>query len=170
MAVLNALLAVPDDTATTEEVGALRETSITDELSLIDSDLDARWRGALFALNPNNPDAARHFCTSSREILATILETEAPDEAVMAADSRYEKTPDGGVSRRARVRYCLERRGTYDSGLEDFVEDDLDNVIALFREFNAGTHGDAGRFDLTQLAAIKTRVEDAIQFLCRIVR
>jgi hypothetical protein len=50
------------------------------------------------------------------------------------------------------------------------VDDDLENVIELFRDFNDGTHGSAGRFDLPQLAAIKKRVEDAILFLHRVVR
>jgi hypothetical protein len=49
------------------------------------------------------------------------------------------------------------------------VDDDIDNVITLFDDFNSGTHGGAGCFDLAQLTAIKTRVEDAIQFLHRIV-
>ena len=168
--VLNALLAPPEEIGAREDDGALQETSITNELSVIDPDLEARWRGALFALNPRNPDAARHFCTSSRELLTAILELHAPDAAVQAASDRYERTLDGGVSRRARIRYCLERRGTYDAELEDFVENDLDNVIALFRDFNDGAHGSAGRFDLAQLGAIKTRVEDAVHFLHRIVR
>lgn len=56
-----------------------------------------------------------------------------------------------------------------DADLETFVEDDLENVIELFREFNDGTHGGAGRFDLRQLGSIKKRVEDAILFVYRIV-
>lgn len=120
-------------------------------------------------MQPGNPDAARHFCTSSREILDTMLVSAAPDDAVKAGRPNYEKTPDGGVSRRARIRFSLERRGTHDLHLENFVEDDLNDIIVLFREFNAGTHGSAGRFDLGQLSTIKARVEGAIQFLHRIV-
>jgi len=54
--------------------------------------------------------------------------------------------------------------------LEAFVEEDISNVVALFREFNSGTHGGAGRFTITQLTTIKRRVEDAIRFLHRILR
>lgn len=169
VAVLNALLAEPNG-ATLDDDGALRQTTITDELEQIDPDLDARWSGALFSLHPSNPDAARHFCTSAREILTRILEGEAPDDAVKTANPTYPKTPSGGVSRRARIRYCLDRQGTYDPSLQAFVEADLDNVLTLFQDFNRGTHGTAGRFDLGQLAAIKKRVEDAIRFLHRLVR
>jgi hypothetical protein len=52
----------------------------------------------------------------------------------------------------------------------DFVDADINNVMDLFGDFNPATHGEAGRYDLVQLAAIKSRVEGAIQFLHRIVR
>lgn len=148
---------------------SLRATLITRELVDIDPDLDARWRGALFALNPQNPDAARHFCTSSREILTTVIDGAVTDEEVLTANADAEKTPDGSVSRRARIRHCLQRRGLFASELVDFVEADVDDVIALFGEFNSGTHGAAGRFTLDQLRTLKVRVEHAIGFLYRLV-
>ena len=40
--------------------------------------------------------------------------------------------------------------------------------MSLFDEFNSGTHGHAGRFDLVALTAIKGRVEGAIQFVATI--
>ncbi|MBK5223178.1 MAG: hypothetical protein JJE52_09945 [Acidimicrobiia bacterium] len=169
VAALNALLGDPTtDPVKAEQVAALRSTVIGDELRSFDEDLDARWRGALFSLHPDNPDASRHFCTSARELLTSLLETVAPDADVLAADPNCARTPEGSVSRRARVRHCLDRRGGYEPALEEFIETDLDNVVSLFAEFNAGTHGNAGRFDLTRLTAIKLRVEGAIQFVSRI--
>lgn len=167
LAVLNALLT--DQAEEEADEAGLRQTTITAELSDIGADLNARWRGALYALSPSNPDAARHFCTSSREILTKILEMRAPDDEVKAADPNYPPTPNGGVSRRARIEFCLARSGHQDAVLADFVANDIENVITLFNEFNRGTHGGAGSFDLGQLTAIKTRVEHAIQFLHRIV-
>lgn len=41
----------------------------------------------------------------------------------------------------------------------------MNNVLGLFREFNNGTHGHAGRFTITQLSALRTRVESAIGFI-----
>lgn len=163
IAVLNALA----EAVVGEQVDdpSLRATGITDELTSIDPDLNARWRGALYALNPRNPDAARHFCTSSREILARIVDGAASDAEVIAADPAAEITPDGTVSRRARIKHCLHRHGSDEVELVDFVEADIDNVVALFSEFNQGTHGSAGLFSISQLGALKTRVEHAIQFL-----
>lgn len=119
--------------------------------------------------NPQNPDASRHFCTSAREILTAILETSAPDEEVLAADPQAARTQDNRITRRAKIDYCLRRVGRYDSDLAGFVDDDIDNVLSLFGEFNSGTHGEAGRFTLRQLGTLKQRVEDAIAFLYRIV-
>lgn len=168
VAVLNALLAEPEDSEAPEDEDSLRTTVITAELAAISPDLDSRWRGALFALSPRNPDAARHFCTSSREILTSILEQSAPDDKVLAALPDADLTHDKRVTRRSRIRYCLERRGNYDQELEVFVDEDISNVVELFRDFNRGTHGSAGAYTFRQLSAIKRRVEDAILFLCRI--
>ena len=119
-------------------------------------------------MHPDNPDASRHFCTSARELISSFLEAVAPDVEVLAADPDCVRTPQGSISRRARVHHCLSRRGGYDAALEAFIEADLDNVLGLFVDFNSGAHGEAGKFDLARLTAIKVRVEGAIQFVSRI--
>lgn len=165
--VLNSLLG---DTEGAEDAGeALNDTVIAGELAVISPDLDQRWRGALFALNPENPDAARQFCTSTREIVATILDTKAPDAAVLTRFPDCDTTEQGRPTRRAKVHYCLDLSGAADDALEGFIDDNIENVITLFGELNSGTHGRAGKFSHQQLAAIKIRVEDAIRFMCQIV-
>jgi hypothetical protein len=167
VAVLNALLDEP--TAETGDAARLNQTVITTELAEIHPDLDAGWRGALFALSPTNPDAARQFCTSAREIFVKILDLKAPNEAVLAANANIQLTQHGQIPRREKIHYCLAQSGQQDETLVDFVEDDINNVMDLFGVFNPATHGEAGKYDITQLQAIKTRVEGAIQFLHRIV-
>jgi len=164
----NALHGQPTDEPSVDH--GLSDTRITDELSAIDPDFDARWRGALFALNPANPDAARHFCTSSRELIDRILVRTAPDDVVRTDLPNYKPTPNGGVSRRARIHSCLVRSGRYSAEVHDFADADLENVIRLFDEFNEGTHGSAGHFSVSQLRTIKQRVEDALLFLHEVVR
>ncbi|MBX3059321.1 MAG: hypothetical protein KF770_22860, partial [Anaerolineae bacterium] len=132
------------------------------------SELDDRWRGALFSLNPSNPDAARHFCTSAREIFTRILEISAPDMEVITQMSGCDLTDQGKPTRRSKLRYLLRRKGMTDKVLEDFVEQDLENIVQLFQVFNDGTHGSAGKFDSSKLASIKRRVEDGIMFLSKI--
>lgn len=165
---LNALLDAPT-TAKTDDP-ALRETTLMSELVDLSPDLDRRWNGALYALNPANPDAARHFCTSAREILATVLDIEAPDGLVLSGIPDCPTTGQGRPTRRAKIEFCLQRKARSAPELLNFVDDDLKNVASLFRVFNDGTHGSAGTYDLAQLASLKTRVEDAIRFLHRLVR
>lgn len=74
----------------------------------LSEDLLARWKGAMFAMNPVNPDAARHFCTSAREIFTDILEGWASDEDVLAANPNCQMTPNGSKpTRRAKIQYLL---------------------------------------------------------------
>jgi hypothetical protein len=145
------------------------ESPLTPLLQAISGDLGDRWKGALYSLNPQNPDAARHFCTSAREIIARILNEKAPDAVVIAKMPDCQRTPNGTPSRRAKIRYFLNSKGMAQSELEEFVEDDMENVVQLFEEFNQGTHGSAGTFNMVQLQTLRKRVEDGIVFLSRVV-
>ena len=136
----------------------------------ISPDLEDRWRGALFALHPDNRDAARHFCTSAREILTGILADNAPDHLVSAAIPDCERTQHGKPTRRAKLHYCLLRQGLELSELRDFCETDIANVLELFDVFNAGTHGSAGKLSIAQLYVLRKRVEDSILFVVNLVR
>ena len=148
----------------------LETTELNDELSSLSEDLDRRWRGALFALSPRNPDAARHFCTSSREVLVQMIDLKAPDADVLRANPQCQTTDDGRVLRREKIGYLLASYGEDRASLGDFIDADVNDVMKLFRTFNEGTHGDAGAFDLSTLRAVKSRVEGAIRFLSRIIR
>ena len=145
------------------------ESPLTPILQSISNDLGQRWHGAIFSLSPQNPDAARHFCTSAREIIAGILNTKAPDDIVVSAMPNCERTQQGTPTRRAKIRYFLHVKKMEDEELESFVDNDMENVIQLFHTFNEGTHGAAGTFNHAQLQAIRKRVEDGIIFLSRLV-
>ncbi|MYC64846.1 MAG: hypothetical protein F4X12_00770 [Acidobacteriia bacterium] len=164
--VMNAMLGNPESVDGHESI---QSTALDPILQLIGTDLSERWHGALFSLNPRNPDAARHFCTSARELLSSILDSRAPDLLVLAEMPACEKMPNGSPTRRSKIRFFLQRSNMAERALEDFVEEDMKNVLQLFREFNDGTHGSAGRFSLDQLLAIKRRVEHAIEFLWSII-
>ena len=89
--------------------------------------------------------------------------------AVFAAIPDCQKTDRGNATRRSKIRYFLHRQGMSDDSLEEFVENDMENIVQLFRVFNDGPHGSAGTFDLPQLNAIKTRVQDGLHFLLEII-
>ena len=165
--VLNCLLG--NENSITDSVDNLKDYVLGDKLRKISPDLDDRWQGAIFSLNPKNPDAARHFCTSTRELFTQILEITAPDGDVFAAIPNADKTDRGNATRRSKIRFLLHRQGMLEQTLEDFVETNIENVVQLFHVLNNGTHGSAGKFGSSQLAAIKKRVEDGITFLTEII-
>ena len=165
--VTNRILGDPE--AAAGSVDELEDAELLDGLRGISTDLDDRWNGAVFALNPENPDAARHFCTSAREILTQILQLKAPDADVVALLPDCDRTPDGNPTRRSKITYFLARRDMAAASLEQFVEDDIENIVQLFNVFNRGTHGAAGTFDFTQLGAVRKRVENGIMFLTEII-
>ena len=158
-----------DQEAGSGSVDGLENTDLLDGLRRISTDLDDRWNGAVFSLHPRNPDAARHFCTSAREILAQILQLKAPDDDVVRLLPDCQRTEDGSPTRRSKIRYFLARRDMAAESLEEFVEDDIENIVQLFSVFNKGTHGVAGTFDLPQLGAVRKRVENGIMFLLEII-
>ena len=165
--VLNALLG--DDRHVQVEDGEPTSTKLSESLGRYSTDMQNRWSGAIFALSHRNPDAARHFCTSAREILADVLNAEAPDAEVLSRFPDCQVTEQGTPTRRAKIHYCLNRSGLNSAALEDFIDANIKDLSVLFKDLNTGAHGPAGRFSLPQLTAIKTRVEDAIEFICKIV-
>jgi len=153
------------EAAEAEEVEALQATSLGGELDAFSPDLAGRWGGALFALNPRNPDAARRFCTSARECIVTALDIASPDDVVKRELASCEFMDDGRLMRRSKLKYLLVRKGLADDAVEEFVNEDVEDILRLFRVFNDGTHGAAGRFSLDELVAVKQRAESGIRFL-----
>lgn len=158
------------DVAAAEEISDLQSTALMGELDTFSPDLAGRWGGALFALNPQNPDAARHFCTSARECIVTALDLAAPDGIVERELGQVARTEDGRLTRRSKLKYLLVRRGLVDEAVENFVNEDVDDILQLFRVFNDGTHGRAGQFTINELVAVKQRAESGIRFVCELAR
>ncbi len=168
VSLFNALQEPEADSTVESDSDELQQTSIEDELAVISEDLDSRWRGALFALHPRNPEAARHFCTSVREIFSEVLESKAPDSEVFVAMPDCQRTPKGNATRRSRIAYLLARKGIQNPELAEFAAEDVDNVIELFDVLNAATHGVSGRLGIDALRLVKRRVEDGLLFVARI--
>lgn len=154
--------------AVNEDEEVLRESAVDEELSKLSDDFLRRWQGALFSLNPRNPDAARHFCTSVREIFTAILHKYAPDELVDQFFNDYAMDKNGRPTRRERIRYLLESKKLTSPEFFELVDEDISDILRLFDFFNKATHGSSGKFSLATLVGIKARVEDSIIFLAKI--
>ena len=143
------------------------DIEIGNKLLNVSSDLNDRWKGAVFSLNPNNPDACRHFCTSARELFTDFIELKAPDDAVFAYNPNCVKTDRGNATRKEKIRYMM-RSTEVDESVISFVDADITNILELFHVLSDGTHGVAGRYDHQKLMQVKKRVEQGINFLCEI--
>ncbi len=145
------------------------DPEVESRLRDFDDDLALRWNGALFALDERNPDAARHFSASCREILTQMIDRAAPDADLVAA-SAAALTPEGRPTRRAKLAYWLVQSERASDELAAFADADVVEVIELFKVFNDGTHGDAAVFSHQHLRLIRARVEGAITFLHALLR
>ena len=125
--------------------------------------------GAIYALNPKNPDATRHFCTSTREIFIQIIDTKAKEDDVIKVFPNCEKTENGSVTRRSKIKYLLYQKGVNDVDMEEFIHSDIENILSLLYELNGGTHGKSGKYTINQLKSIKKRAERGLNFLCEYV-
>ena len=143
------------------------DVEIGNKLLNVSEDLNNRWRGAVFAMSPQNPDAARHFCTSAREIFTEFIELKAPDTQVFAYNPNCEKTDRGNATRREKIKYMMRNTDIHSSVI-DFAEADITNILELFHVLSDGTHGAAGRYEFQKLVQVKKRVEQGINFLCEI--
>lgn len=137
------------------------------KLLVVSEDLYNRWKGAVFAMNPNNPDAARHFCTSVREIFTEFIESKAPDADVFTYNPNAERTKQGNATRKEKIKYMMRDVDVEDC-VVDFADADIQNILELFFVFNGATHGEAGKYEFNKLLQVKKRVEQGINFLYEI--
>lgn len=147
----------------------LQRTFIEELLHQIKPEYCQKWQGAIYALDPRNVEAARHFCSSAREVCIGILNTYAPDEEVrLFPGCEYTQDINPKPTRRSKINYLLYQKSITNDLLTTFVEDDLDSMLRLFHELNSGTHGSVGRFEIPQLLKLKNRSEDYIKFIAYI--
>ena len=147
----------------------LDESNISAKLIKISTDLNDRWKGALFSLNPNNPEAARHFCTSTREILKVLIDDRIKDKDVIDSNPQCDKTNYGSPTRKEKIKYAMNKKGISDELIIEFTDSNIENTISLINELSNGTHGHSNKYSLNQLKSFKKRFEDSINFVCEYV-
>lgn len=84
---------------------------------------------------------------------------------VTEADPKGDRTDRGVSTRRVKVWLLLQHKGIEEESIESLVEEDMSNMLALFRDFSDGSHGHAGQFTITQLSPLRIRVESVISFI-----
>ena len=173
---LDVLYTVEDETQ--EEAVELEPYPMVEE-EIGDSDLIAllervgpqfvsMYRGAVAALDGDNPDRSRHVLTSFRELWNHLLRKLAPKEEVaewIEGNRVQGYLHDGQPTRHAKLRYVLRNLG--DESLRDFVEADARAMVKLYTLYGR-LHGlDTGVSD-EQLRAITIRTASYLSYILRV--
>lgn len=148
------------------EIAKEAADSLEQSLGKINPLLIRLWKGAIKALDSQNPDRVRHFITSLRELFTQVLHRLAPDEQVRQWNSSPDYYQAGKPTRKARLLYIC-RDINYEP-FSQFLEKDIDSVLACIDLFQEGTHAVLPPFDDSQLSSIKIRTESCIRFLLEV--
>ena len=143
--------------------GILSESDFGHVLSAVDPEYCNIWNGALFSLNPNNPDRGRQFMTSSRELIRLLLNNVAPSERVVEHNPDCEKDEKGAPTRRSKLLFLC--RLFPEIHLPTFVERDINATLDLYRLLSGGTHRARNNQDEQALLRVKDRVEHCAGFI-----
>jgi len=148
----------------------LEETTGDLEKLLIEIDpaLITLWRGARSVLESTHPDATRHFSVSLRELLTHVVHKLAPDDRVRAWTNAPGDFHEGKPKRRTRLRYICRDSNLQSFG--NFVERDIDAVLACTTVLEEGTHSLNASLRRTQREWLLWRTEVTIGFLIRIFK
>lgn len=137
-------------------------------LADLDPNLIEMLRGANDARKSSNPDRARHFSISARELLSHVLRLLAPDEEVRKWTKLPDHYKDGKPTRKARLLFIC--RTINSNRLNRFVEKDTVALLELMDILHGGTHGLQSGLTDEQMRALDLRLEGALRFLLEIGR
>lgn len=120
-------------------------------------------KGAERALNSQNPDKARHFGTSLRELFNHVLRELAPASKVESwtdDDNHFHK---GRPTRRARILFIS--RKTKSSSFKDYLHSDVKSVLEFINLFHGITHKKASGYSKEQLNGMHTKMRGTLHLL-----
>ena len=136
-------------------------------LSDVDPNLAKLYAGARSALRGTNPDRARHFLSSVRELWSHLLRTIAPDRKVKnwVPKNDTQLLREGKPTRKARVLYVC--RELNHGGLSKFVYSDTRAFNEFLDVFNR-VHQLDPDFSDQQLHALQLRSDSYLTYILQI--
>ncbi|WP_129678211.1 hypothetical protein [Candidatus Chloroploca sp. Khr17] len=157
------LIETEDKQQLRQKLASENEDSLRNQLTSLNAGLIQLWEGAVSALNSNNPDRARHFATSLRELLTHVMHQLSPDDEIKKWNPDPKLYDKHRPTRRARLLFIC--RNINHGPFSDFVEKDVEAVLAFVQLFQQGTHAIHIPYTEDQLLALKTKMEGVIRFL-----
>lgn len=142
------------------------EITLSKYLPKFDEGLYIMWKGAVETLNSKNPDKARQFITSIRELFTHLFQKLASDKDIKEWTEDPTLFYQGRPKRMTRLLYIL--RNINDKLFADFIKKDIETTISLIDLFQKGTHSISCGFSEYQLIAIKSKSESTLKYLLEI--
>ena len=136
-------------------------------LEAVDPDLAKLYTGARAALRGTNPDRARHFLSSLRELWSHLLRQIAPDKQVLEWIPKDGKKLlyKGKPTREARILYLC--RNLNNGPLSDFIKTDTHAFIELYNVFNR-IHKLNPKLSDQELRALQLRTDSWLTYTLQI--
>ena len=162
-----------EDEAATEDVyfgfeGASENSDLIALLESVGMGLVDTYKGAVQALNGDNPDRSRHVLSSLRTLLDHLLRKLAPRGKVREwiVERGYHSYLDKGIpTRRAQILYMS--KDIESEPLTKFIEADTKTVEELYTLYNR-LHGLGTGVSDSQLRAIVLRTESYLYYILRV--
>ena len=137
-------------------------------LGRVDPRFVTMYRGAVAALNGNNPDRSRQVLTSLRELWNHVFRAIAPKEEVeewVQAHGIHGYLHNGQPTRQAKIRYISKEIGN--EPLVDFVDADTKAMLNLYDLYGRLHELETGVTD-AQLRTIVFRTETHLIYILRV--
>jgi hypothetical protein len=163
---------VQEEENTRQEILTETEAALQKLIKDLKPDLTPLWKGAIAALNSDNPDKVRHFIISMRELFTHVLHMLSPDTELREWTTSPEYYRDGDSTkpptRRGRLQFICRN---IDSGpFSSFIDKDVTALLEFLELFQRGTHEIGTLHTQSQLQALKIRAESGIRYIIEISR
>jgi len=153
-----------------EEILSETEAELPKLLTDLSPDLVPVLRGAMETLKTDNPDRARHFTTSMRELFTRVLHELSPDDEIrewtQSSELFKDNDPKKAPTRKGRLLFIC--RNINHGPFCDFIDKDIAAFLGIMDLFQRGTHEIPSPYTPNQLQALKVRAESAIRYIIEV--
>jgi len=159
--------ATPRELQLKTEIQYENEITFAEFLPIIHSNLFRVWQGAIEALRSNNPDKARHFAVSMRELFREVMHRLAPNDAVheWSTNPTTDFDDQGNPTRGGRIRYIF--RNVSQAPLSEFAKQNIRTVLTFVDALQPETHLIESRLDEKQSLALRNYAETSLQLILK---
>ncbi|MFZ1336833.1 MAG: hypothetical protein WAR99_15500, partial [Saprospiraceae bacterium] len=142
------------------------EITLNEFLPKISIHLLNMWKGAIESITSNNPDRVRQSTSSLRELFTHLMKALAPDKEIRIWTQDAGYYHNNNPTRRARLHFIFKNINL--APLNDFVEKEVEAMLAFIDVFQKTVHSLESKINETQLLSLKSKAESTIKYLLQV--